>query len=310
MTTDLKFDVIIIGGGPAGLTASMWCRDLGLRSLTLETGPKPGGQVHRIYNPVNNYPGIEADSGADFYERFASNIRNLNTDLLSSRTVQELDADALTAITSEGELFLANALVLATGVRRRKLGVPGEDEFLGRGIMESGAKEKGAAADKVIAVVGSGDAALENAAILSDLAKKVIVIHRRTELSARRPFVEMAAARTNVEFMPGTMVTAIRGVRSVEDIELVDTATGREKSLKIDLLLIRIGVEPNSELLKGKAELDGAGYVLVDSLGRTSLPNIYAVGDVANPVSPTIVSAAGSGATAIKAIARGILDAG
>lgn len=306
---DQKLDVVIIGGGPAGLTASLWCRDLGLRSMTFEAGARPGGQLHRIYNPINNYPGILADSGDDLYDRFTSNIASLDEDIFCGRTVVEIDTDDLTVITHGGEELSARALVLATGVRRRKLGIPGEDEFVGRGILGSGAKERRTAAGRVVAVVGSGDAALENAVILSEHAERVIVIHRRKELSARPSFVEQAAARSNVEFVAEAEVTAITGGESVNKIELIDRAAGRETTLDIDMLLIRIGVEPNSDLLKGKAELDNAGYVRVDSLGRTSLPWIYAIGDLANPVSPTIVSAAGSGATAIKAIARDILAA-
>lgn len=299
-----RSDVIIIGGGPAGLTALMWCRELGLNSIVLEAGAGPGGQLHRIFNPINNYPGIQAATGAEFYEKFTLGFEQLKGDILLNRTVTEVDVENCTVTVDDEARFAARALVFATGVRRRKLGIQGENEFTGRGILESGAKQRQAVEDRVVAIVGSGDAALENAVILSEFAKKVLVIHRRKELSARTSFVADAAARGNVEFLPETVVSAIKGSETVEQIEVSEADTGRSKAIEVDQVLIRIGVEPNSEMLKGKVELDEFGYVRTDLLGRTTIHNIFAVGDVANPVSPTIVSAAGSGATAAKAIAK------
>lgn len=300
-----KLDVIIVGAGPAGLSASLWCRDLGLRSLTIERGPGPGGQLNSIFNPINNYPGVQAGSGAAFLERFSANIPFGDETFSFGRAVDEVNAGDLAITLSGGERFSAKFLVAATGVRRRKLNIPGEDRFGGRGIISSGAKEKASAAGKVVAIVGGGDAAVENALILSENASRVFVIHRRQHFSARADLVQEAFKRPNVEFILETAVTAIDGSAAVEKIELA-VPSGARTWFSIDLLLIRIGVEPNSDLFRGKAAIDQNGYLLTDHIGRTTVPNIFAVGDVANPVSPTIVSAAGTGATAIKAIAHEI----
>jgi thioredoxin reductase (NADPH) len=193
-------------------------------------------------------------------------------------------------------------MIIATGVRRRKLDVPGEEEFGGRGILESGVGSKDKVSGKTVLIVGGGDAALENALILSRSAGRVIVVHRRAEFTARKDFFDRTKNRPNVEFVTDTRVAAIVGNITVEAVELQNIITGEQSKIAVDAVLVRIGVIPNTELFRGQITLDAADYISIDSLCSSSVEGVYAVGDVANPASPTISGAAGMGAAATKAI--------
>ena len=295
------YDVIIIGGGPAGMSATLWCSDLGLSCALLEKQHELGGQLNHIYNQITNYPGVKADDGREMSERFSASLRGAGFHFQMPANVTTIDADAMTVGLADGDVLSAQAIFLATGIRRRKLGVPGETEYRGKGILESGAKEANAASNRHVAIVGGGDAALENALVLSENASKVTVIHRRAEFSARGHFVAEARVRDNITMLMETKVTGIGGDGRVEWIDVRDSAGG-ERRLKVENILIRIGVVPNTELVRGVAELDEQGYCRVDDLCRTGRPGLYAIGDVACPVSPTISTAAGMGATAAKAV--------
>lgn len=296
------FDVIIVGAGPAGMSAAVWCSELGLKSVILERQTEPGGQLLNIFNPVNNYPGLCADNGTVLRDRFLDSVNRSNVLMQHAAEVTEIDLDGPTAITQNGNRYSGGALIFAAGVRRRRLNVPGESSLVGKGLIESGARDKSTVRGKTVAIVGGGDAALENAAILSEFASKVYVIHRRDKFRSRRDFIEKAALDPRIEFIFDTTVARIVGSDQVKAVELKDQPTSAARTLPVDAILIRIGVEPNSELLKDKVKLDPNGYILIDHLGRTSAPNVYAVGDVANPAAPTIATAVGTGATAAKHI--------
>jgi thioredoxin reductase (NADPH) len=176
----------------------------------------------------------------------------------------------------------------------------------GKGVLVSGSRDRREVSGKRVAIVGGGDAALENALILSEFASKVYVIHRRKAFSARSEFVEKVAAKHNVETLYSTTILAINGSERLDSVTTLETDREESRELAVDALLIRIGVEPNSELIAGQVETDERGYITVDRTGRTSLKRVYAVGDVANPVAPTIATSVGTGAAAAKAIAAAI----
>lgn len=298
----LKFDVVIVGGGPAGMSAALWCVDAGMSAALIERGDVPGGQLGLIHNPIRNYIGLLAASGSEMTDRFVASLENLPFERFHSLTVESLDVERRSISLSDGRSLAGDSIILATGVKRRLLNVPGQIEFQGRGILGSGAGEQEAARGKTIVIVGGGDAALENAMILSEVAAKVIVVHRGSEFSARPDFVTSAKTLTNIEFLLETVVTSISGDHALTNV----TVDGHfRQTIDTDLLLIRIGVIPNSELAVGKLETDARGYIVVDSRGATSAPGIFAVGDVANPHSPTISTAAGSAATAVKSLVSG-----
>ncbi|HLM01310.1 MAG TPA: FAD-dependent oxidoreductase, partial [Pyrinomonadaceae bacterium] len=196
--------------------------------------------------------------------------------------------------------FSAKALIIATGIRRRKLNVPGEAELKGKGILESGKRDAEKAKEKNVCVVGGGDAALENALILAKTARRVTLVHRRKDFRARSEFLEKAWRNPSIEILTGAAVTKILGREKVEAVEIKNN--NKVFILPVEAVLIRAGVEPNTEIFRGKLELDENGYIKIDSLCRTSAEKVFAVGDAANPFAPTVSSAVGMGATAAKVI--------
>ncbi len=296
------FDVIIIGGGPGGLSAAMWCADLGLKAVVFEKEPEFGGQLLWTFNAIENYLGIAAANGRELRDRFLQHVENKKFKRLTEAFVVGADLARKRVTLADGTSYSAKAIIIATGVRRRKLDVPGEEQFIGRGILESGAKSKDDVKNKTVAIIGGGDAALENALILSQTAKRVFVIHRKNKFTARPEFVENARRCENVEFIFDTCVTAISGNKRVEAVELQNTKSAERSKIASDALLIRIGVVPNTEMFSGQIALDESGYIMISSDCQTSLQDIYAIGDAANQFSPTIAAAAGQGAIAARTI--------
>lgn len=293
-------DVIIVGAGPAGLSAAIWCGDLGLKALVLEMEAEPGGQLLSIHNPITNYPGVKAANGLEMLGRLLETAEGYGVEILSSMEVVDLDAGSMSVTTAGGGRFAARAIVFASGVRRRRLNIPGESEFAGRGIIESGSRDKASTRGKTVAIIGGGDAAVENAVILSDYAEKIYLIHRGDAFSAREEFIRAAAEDPRIECRFRTVVSRINGEESVRSIEMVYLCDDSRHELDVDVVLIRIGVEPNSRLLAGAGLLDENGYSRAFRAGQGSM--IFPVGDVADPVAMTIASAVGSGASAAKRI--------
>ena len=202
----------------------------------------------------------------------------------------------------DGTKFSARTVVIATGVSRRKLNVAGEDKFKDRGIIESGKKNAAQTVGKKVLIVGGGDAAFENALILAETAEKVTLIHRHKDFRARREFTEKVEKNPKIEVLTETGITKITGGDKLENVEITNLIGGETRILPVDALLIRIGVEPNTKIFGGKLKLDKNGYIQVNQNCETSLKNVLAVGDVANPLAPTVSSSAGMGATAAKVI--------
>jgi thioredoxin reductase (NADPH) len=294
-------DVIIIGGGPAGLSAAQWCRDLGLTAVLLEKSSEFGGQLLHIHKPIVNYLGLKSDYGLELRDKFLAATNHLKFTRVFNAEISSFDLREKTIRLADRTEFLSNAIIIATGVRRRKLGVEGEDRFIGKGILESGSKERENTRNKRVVIVGGGDAALENALILSQYAAAVTVVHRRAEFTARTEFLERASRAANIELVVGTIVRRIVGNDVVEAIEIAADNSEKSELRLADQILIRIGVQPNTELFSGQIELDPAGYVIVDRNCETSASRVFAAGDVANPVAPTISTAVGTGAIAVKA---------
>jgi thioredoxin reductase (NADPH) len=300
---DNSTDVIIIGGGPAGLSAALWCDELGLKSVLLEQQASVGGQLRYIYNPIENYLGLTAANGAEMLSHFERSLGTRNFVRRIGIKASSVDIHKM-EVHLDGpvrESLSCKAVILATGVRRRRLNIPGELDFRGKGIVESGARDKHLLSGKRVLIVGGGDAAFENALLVSEFAASVSIAFRRPRPSARAAFQDEVRQRTNVGLLPETSVTRIVGDSFVQGVELTDSS-GRDRDEPIDAVLIRIGVQPNSELVKQFLDVDRSGYVTVDHRGLTSAARVYAVGDVANRFSPTLSTAAGTAATAVKSI--------
>lgn len=300
--TSKSFDVVIIGGGAAGLSAALWCDDLGLSAVILEKESEFGGQLLWTFNEIKNYLGREAKNGLELRDAFVEQTANRAfSKRLSARTAK-LNLKDKIVLLENGERLSARALIIATGVRRRILGVEGEKKFKDNGILTSGKRDKNSVREKKVAIIGGGDAALENALILSETASEVTIIHWRGDFRAHAEFVEKAKRNSKIKFSIRSIVKKFIGKKSIEALELEDLQTGETHLLSCDAVLIRIGVQPNTDFLSEELELDGNGYIKIDYLCRTNIEGVWAIGDVANPDSPTISSAAGMGATAVKNI--------
>jgi len=296
-------DVIIIGAGPAGLSTAFWCDELALDTLVLEQAEEIGGQLHRVYNPINNYLGLKAHNGEELLERFAADVDAAEFDLWTQANVSSVDLKARRILLASGEELQSIAIVIATGVRARDLGVPGEKEFAGKGMIESGTRDRELFAGQDVCVVGGGDAAVENALLLTEVCPTVTLVHRGKKLRARREFIEQLQSTHCITVFTESVVTRIIGDEQVEAVEIKRKHALKPFQLAVRGVLIRIGVEPNTDLFREQLETDERGYVVVNSQHETTVPMVFAVGDVSNPVAPTISSATGAGATAAKVIA-------
>ena len=296
-------DVIIIGAGPAGLSAALWCDELGLDTLVLEQAERVGGQLHSIYGPIQNYPGVKARNGDEFVQIFTERVPDADFDLWTDVEIDSVDLRAKRVTLRSGEQLQSISIFLATGVRRRKLGIPGEAEFAGRGLMESPTRDREKFTGHDVCVIGGGDAAAENALLLAEVCPTVTVVHRGKILKARREFAEQLKTQHAITVFPESVVTRILGDEHVEAVEIRRRDALKPFQMAVRGVAVRIGVVPNTEIVQGQLDLDDKGYVIINGQQETSVQNVFAIGDLANPLAPTISSACGSGATAAKIIA-------
>ena len=298
----MNFDVIIIGGGAAGISAALWCEELGLNALLLESNIELGGQLLWVYNEIKNHLGIEAKNGGEMRDIFVKQAEKYNFTVRLETKVIEVDLERKSVTIQTGETIFARALIISTGIKRQKLNITGEEKFQNKGIIQSGKRDRNFVEDKTAAIIGGGDAAFENALILAETAAKVFLVHRGKDFRARKEFVEKVSEHPKVKILIETIVTEFIGSEQIEAVELKNLKTNETKILAIQVILIRIGVSPETEIFRGKIELDEQGYIKIDSRCETNVKGVFAVGDAANPVAPTISSAVGMGATAAKAI--------
>jgi thioredoxin reductase (NADPH) len=296
-------DVLIIGAGPAGLAAALWCDELGLDTLLLEQAETVGGQLLSIYNTIENYPGVSVKNGREFLDLLSPKLEAADFDLWTNTAIESIDLKAKRLKLQSGEELQSISIIIATGVRRRRLGIPGETEFAGRGILESATRDREQLSGKDICIVGGGDAAAENALLLADVCPTVTVVHRGRTLKARREFTEQMVGHHSITIFPESLVTRILGENQVEAVEILRKDALKPFQMAVQGVLVRIGVEPNKELFREQVAVNEQSYVKVNAEQETSVANVFAVGDVANPLAPTISGATGAGATAAKVIA-------
>lgn len=296
-------DVIIIGAGPAGLSAALWCDELGLDTLVIEQATEVGGQLLRVYNPIENYLGVRAANGRELRDLFAAQVEDKEFDLWTEAEIESVELKAKRVRLRSGEELQSIALVIATGVRRRRLHVPGESEFEGRGVLESGRLDADEVKGEDVLVVGGGDAAAENALLLAETCATVTLVHRGKSLRARSEFAERIKSDHRITVFTETTLRAILGGERVESVEMMRAGAIKPMRMAVRGVLVRVGVEPNTELFRGQLHTDERGYVVIDGEQETSAEMVFAVGDVSNPLAPTVSGAAGAGTTAAKVIA-------
>jgi thioredoxin reductase (NADPH) len=236
-------------------------------------------------------------------DRFSAQIANCEFDLWTETEIESVDLKAKRVALRSGEELRAISLIIATGVRRRRLGIPGEAELAGRGVVDSGMRDRATLAGRDVCVIGGGDAAAENALLLAEVCPTVTLVHRGRRLSARSEFIERLRSDHCITIFTESEAQRIIGTERVEAIEILRRGAIKPFQMAIGGVLIRVGVEPNAELFCGQLQQDGRGYITITSEQETSVENVFAIGDVSNPHSPTISSATGAGATAAKVLA-------
>ena len=289
--------MLIVGSGPAGLAAALYAARANLDPLVL-SGMDLGGQVS-ITHMVENYPGFPIGiEGPKLVENFQKQAERFGARLeFDTATEVDLSSRPFRVKTWGGE-YLADTLVLATGATPRHLNIPGEEEFVGRGVSYCATCDGHFFQDREVIVVGGGDSALEEGLFLTRYASSVKIIHRRNELRAGAVLQKRAMANPKVEFIWDTVLTAIEGDDIVQSVGLKNVKTGEESSLATDGVFIFIGHIPNTELFQGQLEMDDNGYLVVDRYMQTSVSGVFAAGEVADSHFRQVITSAGMGAAA------------
>jgi len=291
------WDTIIVGAGPAGLAAGIYAGRSELQTLILDR--MPGGQL-LITEEIENYPGFyEGITGFELSEKFRQHAEKFGAKIESGHTVVEvnLDGELFDLKTDYGQ-FKSKTLIWAAGSNPRKLGVPGEAEFVGRGVSYCAVCDGAFFKDRVVAVVGGGDSALEEALYLTKFAKKVYLIHRRDKFRAVKIIQERVKRNEKIEPILNKVVVSINGKDFVESLTLEDTQTGERTELPVDGVFIFIGNEPNVGPVAHLVDTDSAGFIITDEEMKTKTPGLYAAGDVRSKPLRQVVTAASDGAIA------------
>ncbi len=295
------YDIAILGGGPAGLTAGLYGSRARMKTVLIERAAC-GGQI-LITDTIENFPGFpEGIKGPDLADWMAKQAAHfgLEVTLAEAKSVAlgEDGGGPFSVELSDGAKVRALALILSTGARWNELGIPGEKELAGRGVSYCATCDGPLFRNKEVVVVGGGDTALEDALFLAKFAGKVTVVHRRERLRATKILQERALANKKVEFCLNSVAVRITGGAKCEALEVKDVTTGSTKAMRADGVFVLIGMAPNSGLVKGIVKLDEKGYVLCDDDMKTSVGGIFACGDVRKKLLRQVVTAAGDGATA------------
>jgi len=292
-------DVIVIGSGPAGYTAAIYTARAQLNPLVFE-GTSFGGALMTT-TEVENYPGFRAGiTGPELMDEMREQALRFGADLqMEDVESVSLDGPVKEVVTADGETHRARAVILAMGAAPRYLGIPGEQELLGRGVSSCATCDGFFFKDQDIAVVGGGDSAMEEATFLTRFARSVTLVHRRDEFRASRIMLERARTNDKIRFLTNTAVLAVDGESTVTGLQVRDTRTGEESTLAVTGVFIAIGHDPRSELVRGAIDVDPAGYVVVgEHSTATSLAGVFAAGDLVDHTYRQAITAAGSGCAA------------
>ena len=295
------YDVIIVGSGPAGLAAAIYGHRAGLSSLVLEESYVSGGQVLNTYD-VDNYPGLPGISGMELAEKFHEHAKSMGASFLTAAvTAIREEGDRKVVETAKGDLS-ARTVILATGAHHRLLGVPGEERLTGMGVSYCATCDGAFFRDKTVAVVGGGDVAVEDAIFLARGCKKVYVIHRRDQLRAAKILQEKLLSLDNVEMKWNCVAEEILGDSQVSGVKVRDVKTGEGSELAVNGVFIAVGILPNTGFLGDFVQLDEGGYIVAGEDMKTSVPGVFAAGDVRTKALRQIITAAADGANAITSV--------
>lgn len=301
-----EYDVVIVGAGPGGLCAGLYAARARRKTVCLEMY-LPGGQIANT-NEVEDYLGFEHISGSDLSDKFANHAKSFGLEI-DSEQVEEIyvKGDDKFARCASGTIYKAKAIILSTGGSPVKLGIPGEEEYSGKGVSYCAICDGAFFKDRVIAVVGGGDAAVEEGAFLTKFGSKIYIIHRRDELRAAKIVQQRAFDNPKIEFIWDTVAESINGSETnVTSISLKNVKTGETSQLEVGAVFPYLGFRPRSGLVRGGLKLDDGGYIITDYKMETSVPGIFACGDVRAQLVRQITNAVGDGTTAAVAAEKHI----
>ena len=295
--------IIIIGSGPAGLSAAIYAQRACLDTIVIEKNGISGGQVLNTWE-VDNYPGFPGVTGFELSRQFREHANKLGARVVQDEVVQVELSGNVKKVVCEEETYEARCVILASGAHHRTLEVPGEEELRGAGVSYCATCDGAFFRGRTVAVVGGGDAALEDAIFLARMCEKVYIVHRRDKLRGAKRLQERLQALENIEFVWNSETVAIEGNAQVEALRLRQTKTGEERRLDVDGVFIAVGIAPESELYAGQLELDEQGYIRADESGQTSVPGVFAAGDVRTKALRQILTAASDGANCVASAER------
>lgn len=292
------YDLVIIGGGPAGLTAGIYAARARLNAVLIEKSVT-GGQIV-VTDRIENYPGFpEGISGYDLAKKMVEQAKKFGLKIETDDVIALDSAEKIKRIKLQDKVITAHAVIIATGASPKTLGVPGENTYYGRGVSFCATCDGPFFNNSIVAAVGGGDTAIQESIFLTKFVKKIYVIHRRNELRATKILQEQAQANEKIEFVWNSVVTGITGsLEKVEKVKVRNVKTGNEKEINVDGCFIWIGIKPNTDFLKNTIELDEYGFMIADSRMETSVAGVFAAGDGRNTPVRQISSAIGDGAIA------------
>ena len=295
------YDVIIIGGGPAGFTAGLYAARASLKVLLIE-GTTTVSQI-TVTDLIENYPGMpDGINGFDLMQLFRRQAEKFGLGItagdVSALASEQRDGRGIWRITAGGKDYLTLAAIIATGANWRKIGVPGEDVFAGKGVSYCATCDGPFYRNKEVIVIGGGDTAIQEAIFLTHFAAKVTVIHRRSRLRATKILQERAMANNKISFLWDSVVAEISGQDFVQEVKIKNLLNGQTSSLPADGVFVFVGLTPNTEMCRGLMALDENGYIITDPRMLTSAPGIFAGGDCTSKLLRQVVTACGDGATA------------
>ncbi len=304
----MRFDVMIIGGGPAGLSAAIYAARGGLKTAVFERA-FVGGQI-TVTEDVENYPGFEEPlTGFELAEKMHTQAERFGAEFFDEE-VTALGMEGLCKIveTSDGTKHRAKAVIFCTGAHPRRLNVPGEEQYTGRGVSYCATCDGALYKNKIVAVVGGGDSAVEEALFLTRFASKVYIIHRRDELRAQKIIQQRALNNPKIEMVWDTVVQEIQGDSMVDKLEVYNRKTKDIGYIPVDGVFIYVGILPNNELMESRIDLDEFGFVITDEYMQTNVPGVYAAGDIRHTVLRQVVTATSDGATAAWSAEKWIIE--
>ncbi|WJY27722.1 MULTISPECIES: thioredoxin-disulfide reductase [Sporosarcina] len=297
MSAETIYDVVIIGAGPAGMTAAVYTARANMNTLMLERGV-PGGQMAST-EEIENYPGFESILGPDLSTKMFDHAKRFGAEYAYGDVSGIEDGKEYKTITAGGKEYKTKSIIITTGAEYRKMGIPGETELTGRGVSYCAVCDGAFFKNKEIIVVGGGDSAVEEGTYLTRFASKVTIIHRRDELRAQKILQERAFANDKIDFIWDTTVKEVHGKDGkVDSVTLVSTKDGSEREFKTEGMFIYIGLDPITAPFKNLGILDEHGYIKTNEVMETEIPGIFAAGDVREKLLRQVVTATGDGSIA------------